>query len=231
MSCGQTPRSAGSGSFRSRSQRKSTPMRPSLLSLILLLAPALASPAAQTAASTKSGQVTTAKRGDSRTLNETFLSIKRQMKFSGSSHDVSRADKGYNWHRTTSYSNLELNNCQLAINKASVSNDRHREVIYTIPLWDLSSVTYQVDEGSKQFKYTPTVPALFFRSRTKSMHWGRPRSYVATDLIEIEFGRDPSFGKEKIVQLGDAFQHLGSLCASQKPQVPASKSSKSFPLN
>jgi hypothetical protein len=206
-------------------------MRPSTLCLILFLTPALASPAAQTATSAKSGLVTVAKRGDSRTLNGTFLSIKRQMKFSGSSHDVSRADKGYNWHRTTSYSNLQLDNCQLTIDKTSVSNDRHREVIYTIPLWDLNSVTYQVDEGSKQFKYTPTVPALFFRSRTKSMHWGRPRSYVATDLIEIEFGRDSSFGKEKIIQLGDAFQHLGNLCAAQRLQIPTGKSSKTFPLN
>ena len=206
-------------------------MRPSTLCLILFLTPALVIPAAQAAASTKSGQVTVAKRGDSRPLNETFQSIKRQMKFSGSSHDVSRADKGYNWHRTTSYSNLQFDNCQLTIDKASVSNDRHREVIYTIPLWDLNSVTYQVDEGSKQFKYTPTVPALFFRSRTKSMHWGRPRSYVATDLIEIEFGRDSSFGKEKIIQLGDAFQHLGNLCAAQRPKAPTEKSSKPFPLN
>ena len=224
----------GLAAFRSRSQRKSRPMRPSLLCLTLLLASTLASSDAQTATtSTKSGQGQglAAKQADSRSLNETFLSIKRQMRFSGSSHDVSRADKGYNWHRTTTYSNLQFNGCQLAIDKASVSNDRHREVIYTIPLWDLGSVAYQVDEGSKQFKYTPAVPALFFRSRTKSMHWGRPRSYVATDLIEIEFGRDPGFGKEKIIQLGDAFQHLASLCASQKPQTPAGKSSKSFPLN
>jgi len=209
-------------------------MKPSLLFLILFLASALVSPAAQTATtSAKSGygQGMVAKRGDSRTLNETFLSIKRQMKFSGSSHNISRADKGYNWHRATSYSNLQLNSCQLTIDKASVSNDRHREVVYTIPLWDLSSVTYQVDEGSKQFKYTPTVPALFFRNHTKSMHWGRPRSYVATDLIEIEFGRDPSVGKEKIIQLGDAFQHLGNLCVSQKQQIPAGKPPKSFPLN
>ncbi len=205
-------------------------MRPSVLCLILFLASALVIPFAQSAKSIYE-QGIVAKRGDSRTLNETFLSIKRQMKFSGSTHDVSRADKGYNWHRTTSYSNLQLNNCQLTIDKASVSNGRHREVVYTIPLWDLNSVTYQVDEGSKQFKYTPTVPALFFRNRTKSMHWGRPRSYVATDLIEIEFGRDPGFGKEKIIQLGDAFQHLGNLCASQKPQMPAGKPSKPFPLN
>ena len=208
-------------------------MRPSLLCLILFLVSTLANSNAQTTTpSTKSGQSqAAAKRADSRSLNETFLSIKRQMRFSGSAHDVSRADKGYNWHRTTTYSNLQFNSCQLEINKASVSNDRHREVIYTIPLWDISSVAYQVDEGSKQFKYTPAVPALFFRSRTKSMHWGRPRSYVATDLIEIEFGRDPGFGKEKIIQLGDAFQHLASLCAAQKPQTPAAKSSKSFPLN
>jgi len=153
------------------------------------------------------------------------------MKFSGSSHDISRVDKGLTWHRVTNYNNLQLNNCQLTIDKATLSNGRQRAVVYTIPLWDLSSVTYQVDEGNKQFKYTPPVPALFFRSHTKSMHWGRPRSYVATDLIEIEFGHDPSFGREKITQLGDTFQHLGNLCASQKPQMPAGKAPKSFPLN
>ena len=198
-------------------------MRPSVLCLILFIASALVSPFAQTAAPSAksgSGQEMAAKRTDSRTLNETFQSIKRQMKSSGSSHDISRVDKGLTWHRVTNYSNLQLNNCQLTIDKATLSNGRQRAVVYTIPLWDLSSVTYQVDEGNKQFKYTPPVPALFFRSHTKSMHWGRPRSYVATDLIEIEFGRDPAFGREKINQLANAFQHLGNLCASQKPQVP-----------
>jgi hypothetical protein len=194
-------------------------MRLSLLCLLLILPPVFVKAFAQIATPTtpsKGTQMTMAKRSDPRTLDETFQWIKRQMRFSGSAHDVSRADKGYNWHRTTNYSDLQLHSCQLTIDKASVSNDRHREVVYTIPLWDLSSVTYQVDEGSKQFKYTPPVPALFFRSHTKSMHWGRPRSYIATDLIEIEFGRDPNFGKSSIERLGNGFQHLSDLCAAQK---------------
>jgi|SRR5579863_7339567 len=182
---------------------------------------------AQTVSPAKSGaEKVAAKRGDSRTPDETFQWIKRQMEFSGSSHDVSYTEKGYNWHRITSYGNLQLRNCQLTIDKTYQNNGRQpREVHYTIPLWDLSSATYQVDEGSNQFKYTPVVPALFFRSHTKSMHWGRPRSYVATDVVEIEFGRNPSFGEEKIEQLAKAFQRLGNLCASHAPKDPSADKS------
>lgn len=200
----------------------------------LFLLPALASPFAQTPAPpAKSGpdQGATAKRGDARTLDETFQWIKKQMKgFSGSSHDVSYPKRGYNWHRVTSY-NLEVHDCQMTIEKTYQNNSRSpRKVHYTIPLWDLASATYEIDKGSEQFKYTPAVPALFLRSHTKSMHWGRPRSYVATNLVEIEFGRDPNFGKDKINQLAKAFQHLGDLCAAQTPKdASADKSAKPSP--
>jgi len=142
------------------------------------------------------------------------------MEFSGSSHDVSFPEKGYSWHRVTSYNNLQLHDCQLSIDKTTLSDGRQRDVHYMIPLWDLESATYQLDEGNKQFKYTPAVPALFFRNHTKSMHWGRPGSDVATDFVEIEFGRDPGFGNDKMAQLARGFQHLGDLCASHKPAVP-----------
>jgi hypothetical protein len=184
--------------------------------------------------SAKSGrdQGATAKRGDARTLDETFHWIKQQMEgFSGSSHDVSYPKRGYNWHRVTSYGNLEFHDCQITIEKTYQNNSRSpRKVRYTIPLWDLASATYEVDKGSEQFKYTPAVPALFLRSHTKSMHWGRPRSYVATNLVEIEFGRDSSFGKDKINQLAKAFQHLGDLCAAQSPKdATADQSAKPSP--
>ena len=204
-------------------------MRSSLFCFLLFLLPALTNSFAQTpAASVKSGHghAMVTKQDDSRTLSETFQWIEQQMKFSGSSYDISRADKGYNWHRLTSYGNLQLRDCQMTIDKSSQSYGRQREIQYTIPLWDLSSATYQIDKGSKQFKYTPVVPGLFFRAHTKSMHWGRPRSYIATNLVEIEFGRDQNFSRDKINQLGGAFLHLRDLCASQRPHASADKSAK-----
>ena len=202
-------------------------MRLRWLCLLLFFLPAWGSPFAQASASKSGrGQSTAAKPRDARTLDETFQWVKQQMEFSGSSHDVSFAEKGYNWHRVTSYANLQLHDCELSIDKTTLSNGRQREVHYTIPLWDLASATYQLDEGNKQFKYTPTVPALFFRNHTKSMHWGRPGSYVATDVVEIEFGRDPGFGRDKMEQLAKGVQHLGELCASQKPAVSEDESAK-----
>jgi len=196
-------------------------MKLSLFCSLFLLAALTTSLAQQAATTTKNGtyQGSVTARGDSRTLDETFQWIKREMEFSGSSHDISYPEQGYNWHRVTGYSNLELHNCSLTVDKTTQSGDRQRKAKYTIALEDLSSAAYQLDEGSKQFKYTPAVPALFLRSRTKSMHWERPRSYVATDLIEIEFGRDPGFGKDRIDRLAEALLHLGDLCAAQAPPV------------
>lgn len=170
-----------------------------------------------------------AKHEGPRSLNATFMWIKRQMKSSGSSHDVSRADRGLKWHRVTSYDNLQLNNCELTIDMSAVSNGRTRQLLYSIPMGDLATATYQVDEGNLQFKYTPVVPALFLRSHTKSMHWGRTgqevpgKENVATDLVELEFGSVPSFGQKKIEKLGNAFMHMANLCASQAPLAPANK--------
>ena len=161
-----------------------------------------------------------AKSGDTRTLDETVQWVKQQMEFSGSSHDVSFPEKGYSWHRVTSYNNVQFHDCELSIDKTTLSDGRQRDVHYMIPLWDLESATYQIDEGNKQFKYTPAVQALFFRNHTKSMHWGRPRSYVATDLIEIEFSRDPGFGRDTMEQLVKGFEHLGELCLAHKPVAP-----------
>lgn len=202
-------------------------MKLRLFCSFLFLLPALTTSFAQSAASSSTkdgnnqGSVTT--RGDSRTLDETFQWIKQQMEFSGSSHDIFYPEEAHNWHRVTTYSNLVLHDCALTIDKTAQSNDIQRKAKYTIALGDLSSAAYQIDEGSKQFKYTPAVPALFLRSHTKSMHWERPGSYVATDLIEIEFGRDPSFGKDKIDQLAGAFLHLGELCAAQTPRPSENK--------
>jgi hypothetical protein len=170
-----------------------------------------------------------AKHDGSRSLNATFLWIKRQMKSSGSSHDISRADRGLKWHRVTTYGNLQLNDCELTIEQSSVSYARQRQLLYTIPLGDLASAAYQLDQGSVQFKYAPSVPALLLRSHTKSMHWGRAgqevpgKENVATDLVELEFGSVPSFGQNKIEKLGNAFMHMANLCASQASLAPASK--------
>jgi hypothetical protein len=192
----------------------------------------LVTPFAQTAAPpVNSGQTheAMATHDSSRSLNATFLWIKRQMKSSGSSHDVSRADRGLKWHRVTSYDNLQLNNCELTIEQSSVSYGRQRQLLYTIPLGDLATATYQVDEGNVQFKYTPAVLALFLRSHTKSMHWGRTgqevpgKENVATDVVELEFGSVPSFGPDKIKELGNAFMHMADLCAAQAPLAPANK--------
>jgi hypothetical protein len=199
--------------------------------VFLLLAPTCC--AAQTAAPAKqsSPDKATTRRRDSRTLDETLQWIKRQMESSGSSHNVSYPEKRYKWHRVTSYGNLQLHDCQLTIEKTYQNNARPpRKVRYTIPLRDLSSANYEVDEGNEQFKYTPVVSVLFFRSNTKSMHWGRGRTYAATDLIEIEFGSDPSFGKDKIDQLGKAFLHLRDLCAARaRKEQPADKSASPAP--
>jgi len=201
-------------------------MKLGLCCSFLFLLPALATSFAQsTTPSTKDGnnQGSVTTRGDSRSLDETFLWVKKEMEFSGSSHDIFYPEQGYKWHRVTDYSNLELHDCSLTIDKTAQSNDIQRKARYTIVLGDLSSAAYQLDEGSKQFKYTPAVPALFLRSRTKSMHWERPRSYVATDLVEIEFGRDPGFGKDKIDRLAGALLHLRELCASQTPRPSENK--------
>jgi hypothetical protein len=170
-----------------------------------------------------------AKHNDLRSLNATFLWIKRQMKSSGSLHDISRIDKGNSWHRVTSYDNLQLNNCEMTIEQSSVSYGRQRQLLYIIPLGDLATATYQLDEGNVQFKYTPAVPALFLRSHTKSMHWGRTgqevpgKESVATDLVELEFGSVPSFGQNKIEKLGNAYMHMANLCAAQTPLAPANQ--------
>lgn len=157
---------------------------------------------------------------DSRNIDETFHWIKQQVEaYSGSAYQVSYAEKGYMWHHTNSYHDLRLNDCVMVFDQTYQNNARDpRSVEYTVGLWDLASASYEIDSGNKQFQYTPGIPALFLRSHSNSMHWTRPRTYMPTNLAEIEFGRDPSFGKDKIDELAKAFRHLGDLCLSHAPK-------------
>jgi len=205
--------------------------------LFLILLFVLASSFAQVpATSGKSGppQGAAAERGDLRSVSETFEWIQQQIKFSGSSIDVSERDgKTPPWRHDTSYDNLQLAGCELKIDELTVSTIRgeaiNRTAHLNIDLSDLVSSTYKLDEGSEQFKYTPPRPTIEFKSHTKSMHWTRPKSYFQTDSLEIRFGADPSFGEGKIKLLAKAFQHLADVCVPVESPAPTGKSAMTAP--
>jgi hypothetical protein len=198
-----------------------TSIKLSLPFLLFVLAtlPGVTQDAPSPAKSNK-GSATATVPGDSRTLDDTFGWIQRQVeKSSGSSYQVTYSEKGYKWHHTNAYGNVQLNECVMVFDQTFQNNARPpRGIQYSVPLWDLASATYEVDRGSKQFKYDPGIAALFLRSHSKSMHWKRPKTYVATDLVEIEFGPASSLNQAKVNKVAKAFMHLGALCASQAPK-------------
>jgi hypothetical protein len=164
---------------------------------------------------------------DSRSAGETFEWIKQQMKFSVASYDVSLRDgKGTPWHIDKRNENLQLTGCQLKILELPVATYRdkpkpmQRSAHITMDLSDLASATYMLDDGTKQFKYTPPVPTLMLKSHTKSMTWTRPKNYLPIDNYGIGFGADPSFGQAKIELLAQAFQHLADVCVRAETPAP-----------
>jgi len=192
-------------------------------SLLLSITAAVAQdapPAAKLAIHKASAPVKTK---DTRTLDDTFQWVKQQIdSSSGSSYQVTYLDKGYEWHHTNSYVNLQMADCQMVIDQVFRNNQRpENHLKYTVPLWDIASADYELNHGTKQFKYTPAVPALFLHSRNSQFHWTKPKTFYPTKLVEIQFGRDPNFTRAKIVQLGNAFMHLQELCAPMAPATPA----------
>jgi hypothetical protein len=204
-----------------------------LLSLISVAVPIFALGQNNTVAANKSNSpdVSTSKI-DNRSLEATFQWIQQQVeKHSGSSYEVSYPEKGYSWHHTNAYGNLQLNQCVMMIDQTYQNNSRpQRGFQYSVPLWDLASASYDVDGGNQQFKYKPGVAALYLRTRTKSMHWKRPKAFVATDLVELEFGTASTANQAIVDSVGRAFMHMQALCAAQAPKsAPANEPAAAQP--
>jgi hypothetical protein len=176
--------------------------------------------------SSTSAQTNSPSGNDPHSIDETLRWITGQVdKFGGSSYQVTYPTRGYTWHHSNAYDNLKISGCVMTFEQRYQNNARPaRAIRYSVPLADLASATYQADRGSRQFHYRPGIAALFLRSHTKSMHWSRPKTNVATDLAEIEFGAESSANEARVNRVGKAFMYLQSLCASQTPKTSSLES-------
>src|SRR5579872_5001875 len=123
------------------------------------------------------------------------------------------------------YDNIHFNGCEMLLDHHHRRDEMQWRIIqFTVPLWDLSVVEYKLDDGNhggtNPYRYMPKVPALFVRTKNKTIHWQKPRTYFPTDVLELEFGSKQIDGlEEKLNKISAAFMHAHELCKSQAPKV------------
>ena len=164
---------------------------------------------------------------DNRSLEETEHWIQKQLEtYAGSSYEIQSGsgDTQKSWKSTNKYDNIHFNGCEMLLDHNHRRDEMKWRVIqFSVPLWDLASAEVKLDDGNhggdNPYRYTPKVPALFIRTRTKSIHWQKPKTFFPTDVLELEFGAKSSDHLDDTLnQLSAAFMHAHDLCASQAPK-------------
>ncbi len=177
---------------------------------------------------------------DHRSLEETLLWIQQQFeKYAGATYKVTAdsGEKQHSWTSKNTYTDVKFESCKVTFTHHHQMNEgRIVNVGCTIPLWDISSVGYKMDDGvhngNQYFHYAPLVPSLWINTRGRSIHWARPRVAMDTDVADLDFGGDltgkPGPTMENTMEgIAKAFQHAVDLCAAQAPKNESSASGTS----
>jgi hypothetical protein len=140
--------------------------------------------------------------------------------------------QGESWTSKNGYRRFAHDKCALSYEQTRQKDDlRVRTIQFTIPLADVASASYRLDDGSEgtRFLYSSKIPELSIKTRTESIRWSRGSGPMPAGEADIQFGGDPRASQARIQRLAKAVMRAAALCAGDPAHAPAATKTPSAP--